>query len=322
MMQKIEYDQYGGPELMRLDEVDQPVPGSGQVLVRVQAAAANPMDWRFRNGDSRLMTGRRFPRGVGNDFAGTVVAVGDGVTRFKAGDDVLGAASLRQPGAFAEMVTADQKQVVRKPAGLSFEEAATLPTVGVAALQALIDKGELKAGQSVFINGCLGGVGRTAVQIAQMHGASVAGSCRDSAAADAKALGVDPVVGFDFDPAPLQGKFDVVLDTAGTLPIKAARTLLSPGGHIIDINVSPSNMVAKMTRSMVSRDYRILVSQYKSKDLEELARAAAQGELTIPVARTVPLAQAIGALTELERAHTPRDGKLVILPQATASTDS
>ena len=317
-MQKIEYDKYGGPELMHLDEVEPPVAGKGQVLVRVQAAAANPMDWRFRNGDSRLMTGRRFPRGVGNDFAGTVVAVGEGVTQFKAGDDVFGAANLRKAGAFAEMVTADQKQVVKKPAGLSFEEAATLPTVGVAALQALIDKGELKAGQSVFINGCLGGVGRTAVQIARMHGASVAGSCRGSGAAEARALGVDPVVGFDFDPAPLKGRFDLVLDTAGTMPIKAARTLLKPAGHIIDINVNPSNMVAKITRSMVSRDYRILVSQYKSKDLEELARAAAQGELIVPVARTVPLTQAIGALTELERKHTPRDGKLVILPQAAA----
>jgi NADPH:quinone reductase-like Zn-dependent oxidoreductase len=318
MMQKIEYDKYGGPELMHLDEVEPPLAGKGQVLVRVQAAAANPMDWRFRNGESRLMTGRRFPRGVGNDFAGTVVAVGEGVTRFKVGDDVLGAANLRKAGAFAEMVTADQKQVVKKPAGLSFAEAATLPTVGVAALQALIGKGELKAGQSVFINGCLGGVGRAAVQIARMHGASVAGSCRDSAAAEARALGVDPVVGFDFDPVPLKGRFDLILDTAGTMPVKAARTLRKPGGHIIDINVNPSNMVAKMTRSMVSRDYRILVSQYKTKDLEELAQAAAQGELIVPVARTVPLTQAIAALTELERSNTPKGGKLVILPQPAA----
>jgi NADPH:quinone reductase-like Zn-dependent oxidoreductase len=102
------------------------------------------------------------------------------------------------------------------------------------------------------------------------------------------------------------------------MPVKAARTLLRPGGHIIDINVNPSNMIAKMTRSMLSRDYSILVSQYKSKDLEELARAAAQGELAVPVARSVPLTEAIGALTDLERSHTPNDGKLVILPQAAA----
>jgi NADPH:quinone reductase-like Zn-dependent oxidoreductase len=317
-MQKIEYDKYGGPELMHLDEVEPPVPGKGRVLVRVRAAAANPMDWKMRNGDARVMTGRRFPRGIGHDFAGTVVAVGEDVTRFKPGDEVLGAMTPKESGAFAEMVAADQKHIVKKPAGLSYEEAATLPTVGVAALQALIDKGKLKAGQSIFINGCLGGVGRAATQIARMHGASVGGSCRDTAIAEARALGIDPVVGFDFDPAPLKGRFDLVLDTAGTLPPKGARTLLKPGGHIVDINVNPANMAAKMTRSVFSRPYQVLVSQYKSDDLEEVARAAAQGELTVPVARTVPLTQAIGALTELERAHTPKGGKLVIVPQAAA----
>jgi NADPH:quinone reductase-like Zn-dependent oxidoreductase len=170
VMQRIQYHQYGGPEVMRLEEAEPPAPGKGQVLVRVRAAAANPMDWKLRNGDSKLMTGRRFPRGIGNDFAGTVVAVGDGVTRFKVGDEVLGGASLRAPGAFAEMVAAGEKQVVAKPAGLSFEQAAALPTVGVTALQALMGKGKLKAGQSVFIHGCLGGVGRTAAQIARMPG--------------------------------------------------------------------------------------------------------------------------------------------------------
>jgi NADPH:quinone reductase-like Zn-dependent oxidoreductase len=317
MMQKIEYDKYGGPERMRLQEVDPPVPAKGQVVVRVRAAAANPMDWKLRNGDSKLMTGRRFPRGIGNDFAGTVVGVGEGVTRFKAGDEVLGAASLRTPGAFAEMVAADEKQIVKKPAGLSYEEAATLPTVGVTALQAILGKGRLQVGQSVFIHGCLGGVGRTAVQMARMHGASVAGSCRDTATADARTLGIDPLVGFDFDPMPLKGRFDLVLDTAGTMPIKAARTLLKPDGRIVDINVNPANMAAKMTRSIFSRAYQILIAQYRSEDLEEVARAAAQGDLVVPVARTVPLAEAIGALTELERARTPKGGKLVILPQAT-----
>jgi NADPH:quinone reductase-like Zn-dependent oxidoreductase len=314
-MQKIEYGKYGGPELMSLGETEPPVPGKGQVLVQVRAAAANPMDWKMRNGDARLMTGRHFPRGVGHDFAGTV-AVGAGVTRFKPGDDVLGAMSLRASGAFAEMVAADEKQIVKKPAGLPYEEAATLPTVGVAALQALIGKGKLRAGQSVFINGCLGGVGRAATQIAQMHGASVGGSCRATAREDAEALGIAPVVGFGFDPVTLKGRFDLVLDTAGTMPVKAARTLLKPGGHVIDINVNPSNMAAKVTRSMFSRPYMILVAQYKTKDLEEVAQAAGQGKLAIPVARTVPLTKAIGALTELERTHTPKGGKLVIVPQA------
>ena len=307
-VQRIQYDKYGGPELMRLEEFDLPSPGKGEVLVRVRAAAANPMDWKVRNGDTRLMTGRRFPRGLGHDFAGIVEGVGEGVTRFHVGDAVLGAMSMKASGAFAEMVLADENNITAKPAELSYEQAATLPTVGVTALQSVIDSGQLGAGQSVFINGCLGGVGRAAAQIALMHGAAVAGSCRDSASADAKALGITPVVGFDFDPQVLGGQFDLIFDTAGTMPIKAARKMLKPGGHIIDINMTP----AKMARSFVARDYKGVIAKYTPDSLEIVARAAAQGQLELPVARAVPLTQAIDALTELERKRTPKGGKLVI----------
>jgi NADPH:quinone reductase-like Zn-dependent oxidoreductase len=309
---RIQYHQYGGPELLRLESVDVPAPGKGEVLVRVRAAAANPIDWRVRSGDAKLMTGRRFPRGLGNDFAGIVEAVGAGVSRLRAGDEVLGAGTLRTSGAFGELVVAPEKQVVKKPAELSYEQAAALPTVGVAALQCLVDRGKLKAGQSVFITGCLGGVGRAAVQVALSHGASVAGSCRDTAFEDAKALGVTTVVGFDFDAGDLAGRFDLVFDTAGTLPIKVARTLLKPGGRILDINVSSSNMAGKLARSVFSRDYQLVISKYRAKDLEELAQAAAQGKLDFRVARTVPLEDAVAALTELEVNHEPKGGKLLI----------
>ena len=311
-MQKIEYYKYGGPELMRLEEVEPPAPGKGRVLVRVRAAAANPMDWKIRNGAVKIMTGRRFPRGLGHDFAGIVVAAGEGVTRFKPGDAVFGAMSMRDSGAFAEMVAAAENQLVKKPAGLSYEEVAVLPTVGVTALQSVIGKRGLQPGQSVFINGCLGGVGRAAAQIALMYGASVAGSCRDAAAPDARALGIDPVVGFDFDTAPLKGRFDLVFDTAGTMQFRAARRLLKPGGRIIDINMTP----AKMPRAVFSRAFQAVNAKYTPAALETISQAAAQGKLAIPVARAVPLAQAIGALTELERTHTPKGGKLVIVPQA------
>ena len=308
---RIQYHQYGGPELMRLEDFEPPAPGKGEVRVRVMAAAANPMDWKVRNGDTKLMTGRSFPRGLGHDFAGVVERVGDGVTHFQEGDAVFGAMSLKASGAFAQVVVADARQIVKKPADLSYEEAAALPTVGVTALQALVEKGKLKAGGSVFINGCLGGVGRTATQIAQLHGASVGGSCRPTAREDAEALGIAPVVDFDFDPASLKGEFDVVFDTAGTLALKAARTLLKPGGRIVDINGSP----AKMARSAFPGPFQVHVTKYTTKDLEEVSQSAARGDLSLPVARTVPLTQAIDALTELEGKHTPRGGKLVITLQ-------
>ena len=308
VMTRIQYDSYGGPELMRLARFEPSAPGRGELGVRVRAASANPMDWRIRNGDTRLLTGRRFPRGVGHDFAGVVEAVGDGVTRFSVGDPVLGAMSMKASGAFAEMVIADENQTVAKPAELSYEQAAAIPTVGVTALQAVISKGRLHAGQSIFIHGCLGGVGRAATQIALMHGATVAGSCRATATADAQALGVGPVVDFDFDPTALRARFDVVFDTAGTMSIRCGRTLVKRDGRIIDINGSP----AKMARSALPGPFQVLISKYTRDDLAEVARAAANGDLCLPVARSVPLTQAISALTELERAHIPRGGKLVI----------
>jgi NADPH:quinone reductase-like Zn-dependent oxidoreductase len=307
-MRRIQYDRYGGPELLRLEEYTPEAPGKGEVLVRVLAAAANPMDWVIRKGDTRIITGRSFPRGLGHDFAGTVEAVGPGVTRFGAGDAVLGAMRMKAAGAFADNVVADENLIVQKPEALTFEEASALPTVGVTALQGLVDKGKLQSGQSVFVHGCLGGVGRMAVQVARTRGATVAGSCRPTVRQEAAALGVAPIVDFDFDPTDLEGMFDIVFDTAGTLPLRAARKLLKSGGRIIDINPSP----AKMIRGALPGSFKVLVSRYTTKDLEEVAQAAGRGKLTMPVARTVSLEHAIEALKELESRHTPKGGKLVI----------
>lgn len=305
---RIQYHQYGGPEVLRLEEFQPTRPGPGEVLVQVKAAAANPMDWKIRNGEMKIMTGRKFPRGLGHDFAGVVAAVGAGVTRLRVGDEVLGGASLKAAGAFAELVVAEEKSVVAKPATLSWAEAAALPIVGLTAFQAMVNKGRLRAGQAVFIHGCLGGVGRSAAQLALAHGASVGGSCRATARSEADDLGIDPIVEFDFDAGPLAGRFDVVFDTAGTLPITAARALLKPGGRIIDINPAP----AKFVRSALPGPYQVLIAKATLADLDAVADAAGTGVLRLPVARTVPLDQAIAALTELERDHTPKGGKLVI----------
>ncbi|MEU0877024.1 NADP-dependent oxidoreductase [Lentzea sp. NPDC005914] len=254
---RIQYHRYGGPEVLRLEDFRPARPGPGEVLIRVKAAAANPMDRKIRNGEMKMLTGWKFPRGLGHDFAGVVVAVGDGVTRLGVGDEVLGGTGLKAAGAFAEMVVAEEKAVVTKPPNLSWEEAAAIPVVGLTAFQALVNTGELQAGQAVFIHGCLGGVGRSAAQIALARGASVGGSCRDTAAHDARGLGINPIVDFDFDATKLAKRFDIVLDTAGTLPIGAAQALLKPGGRIIDINPTP----AKFARSALPGPYRVLVGK-------------------------------------------------------------
>ncbi|MBP0455936.1 NADP-dependent oxidoreductase [Streptomyces bomunensis] len=293
---------------MRLEDFEPARPGSGEVLVRVRAAAANPMDWGIRSGAMKMVTGRKFPRGLGYDFAGVVEAVGEGVTRFAVGDEVVGGASIKASGAFAEMVLAAARGVVRKPANLSFEEAAAIPTVGLTALQAVHKKGKLQPGQSAFVNGCLGGVGRAAAQIALAHGASVGGSCRDTAAQDARDLGLDPIVDFGFDATRLSGRFDLVVDTADTLPTDAAKKMLKPGGRIVGIHPTP----AHIAKSALPGPYNVLITRPVTADLEGVVRAAGHGTLRVPIARTVPLTAAIKALTELERDGTPNGGKLII----------
>lgn len=224
-MKRIQYHQYGGPDVMRLEDFEPARPGTGEVLVRVRAAAANPMDWGIRGGAMKMVTGRKFPRGLGYDFAGVVEAVGDGVTRLAVGDEVLGGASVKASGAFAEMVLAAEKGVVKKPENLSFEEAAAIPTVDLTAFQA-----------------------------------------------------------------------------------DAAKRMLTPGGRIVSIHPTPANIA----KSALPGPYNVLITRPVTADLEEVAHAAGGGILRVPVARTVPLADAIAALTELERNGTPKGGKLVI----------
>jgi NADPH:quinone reductase-like Zn-dependent oxidoreductase len=307
-MKRLQYHRYGGPDVLALAEADTPTPGRGQVLVRVRAAAANAMDWKIRNGEMRPMTGRKFPRGVGHDFAGVIERVGEGVTGLQVGDEVLGAAPLQQAGAFAELVIADEQSVAHKPDALTFAQAATLPVVGLTAYQAVTKAGKLQPGQDIFINGCLGGVGRVAVQVATGLGASVTGSCRSGSEADAHQLGVDTVVAFDLDPAPLTGRFDVVFDTAGTLPFATARRMVKPGGRIIDIVPS----VAKFARSILPGPYTAFMGRPDSNDLQHVADAAGRGEIATHISSTVTLANAIPALIELENAPTSSGGKLVI----------
>lgn len=308
-MTRIQYHQYGGPEVMRLETFEPRQLGAEDVRVRVRAAAVNPMDFGIRNGAMKMVTGSSFPRGMGYDFAGVVEAVGDGVSRLREGDEVLGGAPMKRSGAFADVVVAEQKGVVHKPAGLSFETAAAIPTVGLTAYQALFTKGKLRQGGAVFVHGSLGGVGRSAVQLALAHGATVSGSCRAGAEEEARDIGIDPVVDFDFDPTTFLHRFDIVLDTADTLPVSTARKMLTRNGCIVSIHPSPANIA----RSALPGPFHVLITKAVTADLEAVARAAGDGHLQVPIARTVPLSEAIPALTAFEQGGKTR-GKLIIVP--------
>jgi NADPH:quinone reductase-like Zn-dependent oxidoreductase len=309
-MKRVQYLHYGGPEELRLDEVKPPDAGRGQIRVRVRAAAANPMDRKIRRGEMKALSGFRFPRGLGHDFAGLVEAVGPGVERLKVGDEVFGVTSIRQAGAFAELVVADEKNVWLKPPSISFEQAAASTVVSATAWNALVAKARLSAGQSVFITGCLGGVGRAAVQIARMRRANVAGSCSASGREEALALGVGEVVDYHaFDIASYKRRFDVVFDTAGALSLSQCGAMLKRRG--MSLHIVPT--AAKLIGCLLPSRHHLVFGNPNPQCMAGIAEAIEGGQLVAAIGRTAPLSEAISAIIELERTGSPK-GKLVIVP--------
>jgi NADPH:quinone reductase-like Zn-dependent oxidoreductase len=239
-MKRIQHHAYGGPETMQLEDFELETPGEGQVAVKVQFAAINPIDWKVRNGYLKMVTGKAFPRAMGSDFSGTVISVGPGVTRVKPGDAVFGLARIKESGALGSAVVTNETFLAKKPEALSFEDAACLGTPGVTAWNGLVDKAGLKAGQQVFVNGCTGAVGAAALQIARMLGAMVSGSCSAGAMQRARDLGVQTV--FDYrqtDLSTIGERFDVVYDTAGTMATAVGLGLVRKDGVFLDIDPTP-----------------------------------------------------------------------------------
>ncbi len=218
-MKAIVYHNYGSPDVLRLEEIEKPVPNDNQVLVKVRAASVNPLDWHYMEGtpyivrliDSGLLKPKVTRLGV--DFAGTVEAVGKNVTQFKPGEEVFGG----KTGAFAEYVCVlADRAVVLKPATITFEQAASVPIAAITALQGLRDKGKVQPGQKVLINGASGGVGTFAVQIAKSFGADVTGVCSTRNEEMVRSIGADRVIDYTKEDFTKSGqRYDLILDNVG-----------------------------------------------------------------------------------------------------------
>jgi NADPH:quinone reductase-like Zn-dependent oxidoreductase len=323
-MKAIQVTGYGRPEkVLRLVEVEKPKPDAGRVLVRVHASSMNPVDLHSVDGLSRIMgSGIRRPKDprLGSDIAGQVEEVGEGATKFKAGDEVFGTGA----GGYAEYAVAREIRLARKPANMSFEAAASVPVAGLTALQGL-RKGGIKAGQKVLVNGASGGVGTFAVQIAKAYGAEVTGVCSPRNVEQTKAIGADRVIDYtkeDF--TKLGDRYDIILDVAGSHSPWAYKRALAPGGACMIVGFAGVNPLWGVVKFSVtgalasaSGGKRIGFMGIAKIDEDDLAYMGGlmEAKKVVPVIdRRFPLEETAAAMSYLAEGHARGKVAVTILP--------
>jgi len=305
--------------VFQLREIEKPVIDDDGVLLRVHAASVNALDWHLMRGIPsiiRLTTGLRRPKSPvpGVDAAGTVESVGRNVTRFRPGDEVFG----MRTGAFAEYVAGKERNFVAKPVGLSFEQAAAVPVAGETALQGLRDKGQIRPGQKVLVNGASGGVGTFAVQVAKSFGANVTGVCSPRNVDLVRSIGADRVMDYTREDFVRDGqRYDMIFDVAWTHSGSDCRRVLTPNGiHVLAGQSSREkpSILPLLLAPLVSRFRRQKLVSYIAKhnnaDLVALKQLIEAGKVTPIIDRTFPLREVPEAIRYLGEGH-PR-AKIVI----------
>lgn len=317
------YTRYGPPDVLRIVDVDTPVPAEAEVLIRIHAAAVNPLDWHFLRGTPRVgrvvfgLTGPKNPR-LGVDVAGQVEAVGSRVTRFKPGDAVFGVCT----GAFAEYTCAAESKLVTKPDRISYEQAAGVPIAALTALQGLRNYGRLQPGQKVLINGAAGGVGTFAVQIAKAFGAEVTGVCSTGNVDLVRSIGADHVIDYTRHDFATSGRlFDVFFDCVGNRSVSACRRVLPPTGTYVAIGGGGTDTssftlifdsIAQMATSwFVSQTLVGFIAKTRLEDLVTLQGFLASGTVTSVIDRCFPLSELPDAIRYVEAGHAR--GKVIIM---------
>lgn len=297
-VKRVQFDRYGAAAEMYIGEYELPTLKVNEVRVKVKAAAINPLDWKQRQGAMKLFMNRKFPKGIGSDFAGVVEAIGKGVDNIQPGDEVFGTMNVTKPGAFAEVLITESRCVAKKPSSLSFAEAACLPIPVATAWAALLGKADISVGSEVLINGCTGAVGLMAVQLATANGARVAGTCSAASMDRARLMGVESVYNYtDEKYGEEKGRFDVIFDTAGTMDIGRSLSMLKRKGVFIDINPT----LKRMIRGMLSRRYKIVFATMGMKHLPDIAKLAAAGLVRPVIGQKADFSAAVETITAVEK---------------------
>src|SRR6516165_3859887 len=318
---------YGSPDLLELTDLDEPVPGDDEVLVRVGATSVNPYDWHQMRGQpyvARLMPGGMGLRGpklsiLGCDLAGRVEAAGQNVTGFGPGDEVF---ALLPQGCFAEYVSVPQSLLAYKPKNLSYEQAAAVPMAAITAMLSLRDAARLQPGQTVLVNGASGGVGTFAVQIARALGANVTAVCSAPNAGLVRSLGAAEVIDYTTaDFTRQEQRYDLLLDIAGSHRVRACRRALKPEGTFVAVGGPAGRWLQPAGHMFAALALAPLVSQrvvmtdtvrctHKKENLVTLTELFEDGKVTPVIGRTYPFGDIPAAIRHQEQGHAR--GKIVV----------
>ena len=309
-MKAVIFNKRGVPGKLIYCDVEKPVPGDNELLVKTVAVSVNAADYRSMK--MGLIPKKKI---FGADIAGKVESAGKNIRHFKPGDEILGDLSGYGFGGFAEYAAAPEKAFVLKPAQISFEEAASLPISGITALQALRDKGNIKKQQKVLIVGSSGGVGTFAIQLAKYFGAEVTAVCSTKNVEQTISLGADHVIDYTKEPFTQKyGDIDLILANNANYPLNTYRRVLNPGGICVMVGGTLSQIFKFMALgwllSLGSRKFRFLAAKSNQKDLEFMAKLIADGNIKPVIERIYPLEKTAEAMNYLGEGHAK--GKVVI----------
>jgi NADPH:quinone reductase-like Zn-dependent oxidoreductase len=311
-MKAVVIHEFGGNEVVQIEDLPQPSPGLNDVLIRVRAASVNPVDWKVRYGHARIFSGGKFPKILGNECSGEVIEIGSQVRKFKKSDPVVCYSGVRRLGAFAENACAPERCVFPKPQNVSFEEAACIPIAGLTALQALRDHGRIASGNKVLINGAAGGVGHFAVQIAKTFGTEVTGVCSGPNAGLVKSLGADRVIDYrseDFTKG--SEHYDIIFDAVAKSSFGRCRKVLAPKGIYISTLPAFSVIVNQyITGFFTGKKARSMWVKVNAADMEWVKTQIETNRIRIVIDKVFPLDQAREALAYSESGKVK--GKIVI----------
>ncbi len=311
-MKAVIINQYGSTEVLQYTDVEKPQIKPDELLVKVYATSVNPIDWKIRAGQLQLLTGYHFPKILGFDISGEVVAVGATVTGFKTGDLVYAYQAGLPGGAYAEYAAVAEKVASLKPSNITHEQAAAVPLAAITALQALRDNGQIQQGHKVLINGASGGVGSFAVQIAKALDTEVTAISSTKNVDLIKSLGADRVIDYtQQDLTKDTAKYDIVFDAVGKKSFSESQNILQPNGVYISTLPNPDNLVqGLLTFLLPGKKAKLILAQSNSKDLVYLKQLIEAGRLRSIIERTYPLSEVAAAHSDSEKGRVV--GKLVI----------